>query len=90
MKMRIKYMYEKGRQQLLKSTSGSPFALRALNRAEYVSKISEYDRKMLDQYVATKESIADSKKKLGDGEGGAAGDEDADGGKAGFGPASPE
>ena len=90
MKLRIKYMYEKGDSSYLNLLLEARSLSELLNRAEYVSKISEYDRKMLDQYVATKESIADSKKKAGDGEGGAAGDEDADGGKAGFSSASPE
>ena len=35
-----------------------------LNRAEYIQKISEYDRKMLDEYVAVKESIARDKAQL--------------------------
>ena len=64
MKMRIKYMYEKGDSSYLNLLLESRSLSELLNRAEYVSKISEYDRKMLDQYVATKESIADSKKKL--------------------------
>ena len=35
-----------------------------LNRAEYISKISEYDRNMLDQYAAVKDGIADDKAQL--------------------------
>ena len=62
MKMRIKYMYEKGDSSYLNLLLEARSLSELLNRAEYVSKISEYDRKMLDQYVATKESIADSKK----------------------------
>ena len=64
MKLRIKYMYEKGDSSYLNLLLEARSLSELLNRAEYVSKISEYDRKMLDQYVATKESIADSKKKL--------------------------
>ena len=64
MKLRIKYMYEKGDSSYLNLLLEAHSLSELLNRAEYVSKISEYDRKMLDQYVATKESIADSKKKL--------------------------
>ena len=64
MKMRIKYMYEKGDSSYLNLLLEARSLSELLNRAEYVSKISEYDRKMLDQYVATKESIVDSKKKL--------------------------
>ena len=64
MKQRIQYMYEKGDSSYLNLLLEARSLSELLNRAEYVSKISEYDRKMLDQYVATKESIADSKKKL--------------------------
>ena len=64
MKKRIKYMYEKGDSSYLNLLMESKSLSELLNRAEYVSKISAYDRKMLDQYVATKESIAESKKKL--------------------------
>ncbi len=64
MKMRIKYMYEKGDSSYLNLLMESKSLSELLNRAEYVSKISAYDRKMLDQYVATKETIAENKKKL--------------------------
>lgn len=64
MKKRIKYMYEKGDSSYLNLLMESKSLSELLNRAEYVSKISAYDRKMLDQYVATKESIAENKKKL--------------------------
>lgn len=64
MKKRIKYMYEKGDSSYLNLLMESKSLSELLNRAEYVSKISAYDRKMLDQYVATKETIAESKKKL--------------------------
>ncbi len=64
MKKRIRYMYEKGDSSYLNLLLGSHSLSELLNRAEYVSKISEYDRKMLNQYVATKESIAENKKKL--------------------------
>jgi len=50
MKTRIKFMYEKGDnfyvELLLSATSYSEF----LNKSDYIDMLSEYDRKMLDQY----------------------------------------
>lgn len=64
MKLRIKYMYEKGDSSyvdlLLKAESLSEL----LNKAEYIGKISNYDREMLDRYIATKEQIAEDEEKL--------------------------
>ncbi len=61
MKLRIKYMYEKGDSSyvdlLLQARSLSDL----LNKAEYIGKISEYDREKLDEYVATKNRIAETK-----------------------------
>lgn len=64
MKLRIKYMYENGDSSYLNLLLESRSVSELLNRAEYVSKISKYDREMLDQYVATKEGIAADKQKL--------------------------
>ncbi len=61
MKLRIKYMYEKGDSSyvdlLLQARSLSEF----LNKAEYIGKISEYDREKLNEYIATKERISEAK-----------------------------
>ena len=35
-----------------------------LNKAEYINKITEYDRQMLDQYAATEQQIAETKELL--------------------------
>lgn len=64
MKLRIKYMYEKGDSSFLDLLLQSESMSELLNRAEYIQKISEYDRKMLDEYVAVKESIARDKEQL--------------------------
>lgn len=64
MKKRIKYMYEKGDSSYLDLLLQSKSMSELLNRAEYISKISEYDRNMLDQYVAVKDGIADDKARL--------------------------
>lgn len=64
MKKRIKYMYEKGDSSYLDLLLQSKSMSELLNRAEYVQKISEYDRKMLDQYVEIKNGIAAAKAQL--------------------------
>ena len=35
-----------------------------LSKAEYITKISSYDRQKLDEYAATKEKIAEKEKSL--------------------------
>ena len=63
MKYRIRYMYEDGGVAAIRSfTSGSISEM--LNQAEYIQKIHSYDRKMLDEYVQTKNNIADLKAQL--------------------------
>lgn len=58
MKLRIKYMYEKGDSSYVDILMESGSLSEILNKAEYIGKISAYDRRMLDEYVATKERIA--------------------------------
>ena len=58
MKLRIKYMYEQGNTSTVDLLFQSEDLSQFLNRAEYISKISEYDKRMMDEYVATKEAIA--------------------------------
>ena len=64
MKARIQYMYEHPQNSFLESllTSGS-FA-DALNQAGYAASITEYDRKMLEEYVAQKEAIEEKEAQL--------------------------
>ena len=64
MKARIQYMYEHPQSSFLEVllTSGS-FA-DALNQAGYAASITEYDREMLEQYVAQKEAIEEQEAKL--------------------------
>lgn len=58
MKLRIKYMYEKGDSSFLDLLLQSSSLSDLLNRAEYISQISEYDRRMLDRYGQVKDGIA--------------------------------
>ena len=64
MKLRIKYMYEKGDTSFIDLILESKSISQMLNRAEYIAQISSYDRKMLDEYAATKENIAANEAKL--------------------------
>lgn len=58
MKLRIKYMYERGDTSFIDMLLQSKDMMQLMNRAEYIQKISEYDRKKLEEYVATQEAIA--------------------------------
>ena len=57
MKKRIQFMYENGQtsyvEMLLSADSFTDF----LNAVEYITQISQYDRKMLKEYQATREKI---------------------------------
>ena len=60
MKLRIKYMYEKGDSTYVDLLMAAKSLSELLNKAEYIGKISEYDRQKLDEYAATKAMIADA------------------------------
>lgn len=64
MKLRIKYMYEKGDSSYVDLLLQAESLSELLNKAEYIGKISAYDRQMLDRYIATKEQIAADEVKL--------------------------
>lgn len=64
MKLRIKYMYEKGDTNFIDMLLQSKDITQLLNRAEYITKISEYDRKMMDAYVEAKEASVEKEEKL--------------------------
>lgn len=58
MKLRIKYMYERGETSYLDLLMDSSSVSQMLGRAEYISKITEYDRNMLIEYKETREAVA--------------------------------
>ena len=64
MKKRIKFMYENSQT----STAEMPFSSKDfsefLNTAEYITQISQYDRKMLEEYQNTQETIAETQEIL--------------------------
>jgi len=64
MKKRIKYLYERGNKSYIEMlfTAGS-FA-DFLNQAEFINKMSKYDREMLDQYIAISNQIEEEEHKL--------------------------
>ena len=64
MKLRIKYMYEKGDSTYVDLLMESGSLSELLSKAEYITKISAYDRQKLDEYAATKEKIAEKEKAL--------------------------
>lgn len=65
MKMRIKYLYELGGDgSLLQSMIESGSFVEILNKADYYSKITQYDRKMLQEYQIVKDKIAEDKELL--------------------------
>ena len=58
MKVRIKFMYEQGEMSYIQLFMESLSVSDMVNKAEYVEKLYEYDRKLLDEYQATVEEVA--------------------------------
>ena len=64
MKIRIKFMYEPGDISYLQLFTESLDVSDMLNKAEYVEKVYEYDRKLLTEYQETVEQVAALQDKL--------------------------
>lgn len=64
MKKRIQFMYESGGQLYVELIFSSKSFGEMLNKAEYIKMLSAYDRKMLDEYIATRELIELVKEQL--------------------------
>ena len=64
MKKRIKFMYEQGDTIYLELLAESGSFADMLNKAEYIEMLSGYDRKKLNEYIATTELIALTKEAL--------------------------
>lgn len=64
MKRRIKFMYEKGDTAYLQLFMEAKSMTDMLNKAGYVEKIYEYDRKLLVSYQETQKKVAEIKEKL--------------------------
>ena len=59
-------MYEQGNTSYIDMLFQSEDMVQLMNRAEYINKISDYDRKKMDEYEATRQTIADEEQKLKD------------------------
>ncbi len=68
MKLRIKYMYEEGDEGLLSTLVDVKSYSELVSKAEYIQKVHDYDRKMLDKYVETKNEVAELKENLEEGQ----------------------
>ena len=64
MKSRIRYMYEEGSYSLIESLLGASSMSEFLTKSEYVQSITSYDRKMLNEFTATREQIETQEKEL--------------------------
>ncbi len=58
MKLRIRFMYEKGNTAMITSILESGSIADLLNRVEYVNEVYEYDRELLTEYQNTKDQVA--------------------------------
>ena len=61
---RIKYVYENGDQGYWEVLLGADSLSEFLNRAEYVNKVSSYDRNLLKEYQKTCDTITTAQNKL--------------------------
>ena len=57
MKLRIRYMYERGETSFLDLLFESADMSQLLNRAEYIEAVSVYDRKMLETYAQARQLV---------------------------------
>lgn len=64
MKLRIKFMYEKGDATYLQILLESHGFADMLNKVDYVEQLYEYDRGLLEEYQATREAVEVLKQKL--------------------------
>ena len=61
MKLRIRFMYEKGNTAMLTSILESKSIADLLNRVDYVNEVYDYDRNLLAEYEDTKKQVASLK-----------------------------
>lgn len=66
MKKRIQFLYEKGDASYLQVLLQSSGFTDMVNKADYVEKLYNYDRKLLTDYVASKEAVEQLKEQLVD------------------------
>ena len=59
MKIRIKFMYEQGDRSYLQIFLGAQDMGDMMNKAHYIEELYDYDRKLLEEYEATVQRVAD-------------------------------
>lgn len=64
MKVRIKFMYEKGDDSYLQLFLGAKNMGDMMNKAHYIEELYEYDRNLLEQYEAIVQQVAELQDKL--------------------------
>lgn len=64
MKKRIKFMYERGDKTLLMTFFSSKSYSDFLNKAEYIDRIEDYDKKMYDNLIGIRRDIEEKESKL--------------------------
>lgn len=64
MKLRIQYMYESGDVSFMEALLSAKSYSDVVSKSEYVQKVHEYDRKMLKEYIETKEEVVSLKVEL--------------------------
>lgn len=64
MKIRIKFMYEKGDSSYLQLFLGAQSMSDMMNKANYIEELYEYDRKLLEEYEAIVQQVAVLKDQL--------------------------
>ncbi len=66
MKQRIQFTYEQGESSYIEMLLSSRSISELLNRAEFIEEVSAYDDRMLEEYQAIKQQVAELKAKLED------------------------
>lgn len=64
MKLRIQYMYENGNVDFIQIFLESESVADFLNKAEYITKLSEYDRNKLDEYQLAVKAVEEKEEAL--------------------------
>ncbi|MCR5686595.1 MAG: peptidoglycan DD-metalloendopeptidase family protein [Lachnospiraceae bacterium] len=64
MKRRVKFIYERGDVSTAEMLLSSKSFVEFLNKAEFISRVSAYDKRMLDSYILAKETVAAKEEEL--------------------------
>lgn len=64
MKTRIKYIYENGSTSFIEMLFSASSMADLLNKADFITAMSEYDKQLLDTFTETKNTVAEKEKEL--------------------------